>query len=126
MTNSDEQAFTFDWQRRPEGFLKWMIPVLLGDLAGSETWDRLREATSGFTEVELRIQVNDIEMPVEKFIANIERRMDWHVKAEVERLISSIPRLALLRDAMDNADHALSHRLREILREAGVDLEDKE
>jgi hypothetical protein len=120
---SSSTGFTYDWQQQPDNFLKWLLPTLIS--AGDrEMFECLSEATDKFTNVTLTIQVNGVNVPVENFLSGVESNMTYYANKEAARLVTSIPRLERLREAMDDADHALRERLVQIMAEAGVDLGD--
>ena len=119
-------GFVFDWQKcGSDDFLKWMIPTLISGL-DSSVMDQLNILTNGWQEVELRVQINGVEVPTDKFVSGIENNMNFFVRKEANRLVASIRRLEELREVMDQADRVLSRRLRDTLADAGVELEDED
>lgn len=114
-------AFVYDWQRDDEGFLKWMLPCLITGI-NKEVFDQLSDSTNKWTHIELRIQVNGVDVPAENFLSSVKRNMTYYANQEAQRLVSEIPELRRLHDLMEEADMALRQRLAQILTDAGVEI----
>ena len=114
--------FKFDWQARNEDFVKWMFVHLIADQRKVDNFDELSNATKGFTNVEITMQVNGVEVNAQNFIESVEEAYKQHAERAAKQMVDdAIPDLWDLREAVDDAQHALTRKLREAMRENGVE-----
>lgn len=90
-------------------FLHWILPVVLSDLLQREGVERLKEATTNFTEVTMTMQINGIEVDAEAFIDATQRHMKVRVEEEAARLVEGSPE----RESIRAADDAVTQILEE-------------
>jgi hypothetical protein len=116
-------TYTFDWQKEPENFLKWMVPHLLAGLKDDdETFDKIYDATDGFENVTLTIQINGVDIPVKHFVDSIAMNMDVQVELAARQMIKDIPKLKKLKNLMDLFEVEMLNRMQQIARENNLDL----
>ncbi len=115
--------FQFDWQARGEDFVKWMFVHLIADQRDADPqFERLSEATDKFTNVKLTMQVNGIEVNAKNFIESVEFAYKQHAENTAKEIVAeAIPDLSELQDAVFEAQRALEKKLRESMRNVGVE-----
>lgn len=121
----DPGPFVFDWQREPENFLKWLIPNIIVGIDPA-TYRSLSAATDRFTRVELTMQVNGVELDTRSAVRGIEDNLDHAVRRAVAERLTELAEVTRLRELLDETERAFEERLRELAREAGIELGDRE
>lgn len=107
---------TFSWRELPEGnFLRWMVVHLIsGDrINGNNDFETLSKITKDFTEVNLTIQINGVEVPVDSFVEAIELNMNHIAKREAAEIVEN--NLDGMRDKMYDIENALSEAHQKVL-----------
>lgn len=113
----------YDWQAdKEDSFLKWMVVNLLSGLPTPKV-DELGEATDKFQRINLTIQINGVDVPVDHFVSSIESNMQCLARREAEAMLQAIPQLTALRAGLEQAEAAATGHLRGLLKVAGMDLE---
>jgi len=118
--------FRFDWQAAPEGFLKWLLPVLVANRRGEDQFDELSKITDKFTDVRLTIQVNGLEVDAENFLNGVEHNMEYYAKVEARRLLDEVGRFDDLEDLLASAKRTVMQDVEQRLSAAGIELPDRE
>lgn len=116
-------SFQFDWQNRKEDFVKWMFVHLIADKRQEDPkFEKLSVATNGFTDVNITMQVNGIEVDAKNFIESVEYAYKSHAENTAKEIVAeAIPDLSDLQDAVFEAQRALEKKLRESMRSVGVE-----
>jgi molecular chaperone GrpE (heat shock protein) len=114
--------FQFDWQARDEDFVKWMFVHLIADNRKEDPkFEKLSEATDQFRNVKLTMQVNSIEVNAQNFIESVENAIRQYTRSAAKELINEIiPDLDELQEAVYNAQHALSKKIKNSFKSAGI------
>jgi hypothetical protein len=108
----------FDWHQQGENsFRKWLIPSLC---SGDEI-DLLSEATDRFTNIEIAIQINGVEIDASGWIDRLEEAFDREVPRHARKMIEDVPRLTELYDAVQDLEREVRRKIFELAREAGID-----
>lgn len=93
---ADYKPWSFDWhQENRKGdygsFLGWMIPTLIayGHLGESahDLGDRIGDASDGFKDVRITMQVNGIEVDPAHFVEGVESNMRWTAQKRAQELV---------------------------------------
>ena len=119
----DSKKHTFDWHKEPEGFLKWMLTHVAAASKDDELFDELSDASDQFTNVELQILVNGVEVDAKGFVERIEWAMDRGVEDEAKRLVRDMHRLGDLKDAVHDFERGIKNKMREFARDQGIELD---
>lgn len=119
-----ERAFRFNWQDAPEGIAKWLLVAVIPASQRPDIIPRLSEATNKFTEVDLTIQVNGIEVDAGALLDRIERTMNYRAQVEAQRLLDGIGRFDDLQNLLDRVQLAAKTAVRQRLRAAQFELHD--
>jgi Mg2+ and Co2+ transporter CorA len=86
---------TFDWHElNHDGFLSWMVVHLVavdrnaGN--GEDIFEQLSERTKRFTEVDMKISINGIDIPVDTFVDRIQGNMKYYARRASEEIAGDI------------------------------------
>jgi hypothetical protein len=118
--------FQFDWQARGEDFVKWMFVHLIAEKHGVDhspkiDFEELSDATNGFRNVQLTMQVNGIEVNAQNFIESVENAIKQYAEQAAQQIVAeSIPDLEELQDTVYHAQKAIADRLKNSLKSAGI------
>lgn len=107
---------TFSWRELPEGdFLKWMVVHLISSdrVDGDNDFRHLSVITKEFTEINLTIKINGVDIPVDSFVEAIERNMNHIAKREAAEIVEN--NLDGMRDKMYDIENALSEAHQKVL-----------
>lgn len=123
-------TFTFDWQaeaRKSRGsFLEWLIPELVTCLEWhGKSWELIRERSKGYTDVQLTIQINGVEVDPKSFLEGVESNMTHQAQRGAEELVGSITDLEALHDSIDELASGVRDKVRELLRANGIEPRDE-
>jgi hypothetical protein len=122
-------SHTFDWHKEPEGFLRWMIVNLLthplNHATGEELTGRVAEASKDFTELTLTIQLNGVEVPTEYFVNSVKNNMDYFAERAAREMLNSIPKLAALRNRLEDFESQVNDRVTELARQLNIDQDEE-
>lgn len=116
------EEFRFDWQAEGENtFLKWMIPLLLGDvLKDDRKHEEMVEATAKWTDITLTIQINGVEMPVREFLIGIEHNMNYYAEKEATRMLQEASSFPKLRDDLSALEAGVRVQMRGVAQALGL------
>jgi hypothetical protein len=116
-------AETFDWHSEPEGVLKWALPTLLAELpGGADAHAELARRTRNWSRVELRVLVNDVELPARRLLEGLVRSLDFEVDRVVARRLRQVSWLETLTLHVEALERALAERVRDAAVELNVPL----
>jgi hypothetical protein len=114
-------VFTFDWHKRDEDFLKWMLLALVSPTQG-EIFEELSEATKGWTKVEMEILINGKQMPVEHFVDRLKTNMQYQAEKAAKEKIRDMLDLRKLQEAIEEFQHSAENKIYELAAEAGIEM----
>lgn len=119
-----KMTFTFDWQKREEDFLKWMLINLISGIRDdSELFDKLTKETAKWTNVELTIQINGHDVPVGQFIEGIERNMHYFAEKAAKERLRDMPELIELEDAIASFRHEATNKICDMANKIGIEID---
>jgi hypothetical protein len=110
----------YNWQAEPEGFLKWLLASIIPK---NSDFEKLSDATDKFSNIELSISVNGIEMDAEAFLNGVQRIMNHNVELEANSLLSQFGRFDELREMLDAAEYAAKKAIEDELTKNGISIE---
>lgn len=114
----------FDWQKRDEDFVKWMFVHLIADKRQEDPrFETLSSATKGFTDVQITMQVNGIEVNAQNFIESVENAYRQHAERTAKDLVRDMPRMQELEDVLAEAQRQAKSAIEEAFARAGIDLD---
>lgn len=116
----------FDWHNEPEGFFKWLLPHILVS-KNHDLIDELSDKTDKFTDVQLTIQVNGVELDaqhfMDAFLAWTESGIKNFAKEMVQEPLSElVPDLQQLQETVQNAERAIRNEIQKKLKAAGIEI----
>jgi hypothetical protein len=120
-------AFVYDWHRESEGFKKWLLPTLLGDVIRDDSvLELLRERSNGFSAIELRVTVNDYEVDAGRFIDVLESTLEHSAQDAAREHVGRIAELRDLRHAIDEITDRLHEQVSRVAHKHGIELNDRD
>ncbi len=117
-------AHTFDWHAEADqSFLGWAFLHFAGfSEIGREKFDRVSDLSNRFTNVELGITVNGVEMDAKAFIDAVDQAMNWAVEREAAKMIASSAQLHGLHEALQDLERGVKEHAIQLAAEAGIEL----
>lgn len=123
-----DDVLRFNWQDAPEGFLRWLLPTVVGELAtlpgGPELYDRLTDATEAWTRVELGVTVNGVAVPTGELVVGLERWVADTARDVADAWLRRNAALSETVTALEVVQRVAAARLRELALAAGLDLDE--
>jgi hypothetical protein len=120
-------VFTFDWQAEPEGFKKWLVPTLLGDVIRDDDLRELMRRRSGnWRKVELDVRVNGVPVDGERFLARLEHAIHDSAERAAARRVDEVRDLTRLRDVVEEVADQLRSAVETIAYQNGIELRDRD
>lgn len=113
------EEYRFDWQAQGgaagRSFEGWLIPTLLTGTDWDATKDALHEATKGWTDVLVTVQINGVEVNAQGFFSSIDRNLTYLIEREARRLVEDDERLNDIAEAayrfQEDCKRAAKYRL---------------
>lgn len=121
----DEKTFKFNWQKEPEGFLKWLIPHVLpkdDPKATMSAVDQLSKATDKFTNVELTMLINGIKVDARRFLTRVEQNMEYYARQEAARMLNEIAGFDEVQERLDTIRMHFISEVESTFRKHGIEL----
>ena len=127
MSPDAPKPFVFDWhaERNEGGFLKWFLPTVMVGLSQAR-FDELSERTSGFTEVQVQVLVNGVEVNAEHFLQGVERNLEATARDEARRMLDEVGGLGALEERIGEIRDHLITQVENALSERGIELPSRE
>jgi hypothetical protein len=114
------EKYVFDWLKLPQdSFLKWFFLTVVPS-QDAEWFERIRQASAGFREVELDIRINGESVPVEHFIDVLQQTLENQAQNAAEEMIET--GLPGVREMLEAAEEAIRETIKDKLRAAGITL----
>lgn len=122
--------YRFNWHdevtHRPS-FKEWLIPTLLGSTGNDrEKLDALAEATQAWTDVNVTVQINGIDVDPEDFFDSVERNLSSITADKARELVDGDERLQELGNAMSSLLRALRFEGRLALDRLGIEWDEED
>lgn len=117
---ADDLGVRFNYLAEPNTFRRWFLAHVVTDPTRSnpELLAELSARTNNFTDVHVRVLVNDVEVDGGSFLANAERQIQRAARVEAVRLVREVTDLTEvhrvlhdLADAVEGEVHAAARRL---------------
>lgn len=125
MVSSEETTYRYNWQDLPEyplGFFRWLLPTLLAHVP-HETVDMLSDMTKQFTDVDLGVTINGVEVDTRHFMESIEHNMTAMTNDAARELVRDHLGMDTLIDGVNELERQLRQELVRRARKLGIDLE---
>lgn len=120
MTNRPDVE-AYDWHAEPEGVLKWLIPTLLADV-DQVTREDLDRCTESWRRVELRVLVNDVELPARALLEGLVSSFDYELDRLTAERLRQVTWLETLQLHVEALESALAKHVRDAARELNLPL----
>lgn len=81
----------FNWHELDhDGFLSWMVVNLVtAQRINKQTesdFERISEATDGFKNVDMKITINEIDVPVDYFVKQVKNNMEYYARQVADEI----------------------------------------
>jgi hypothetical protein len=108
----------FDWKNLPQNdFKRWLLVNLLASDPGDrDLIAELSELTDHYTNVEVTMQINGVEIDANKFFGYVEYTMDQRVEHGIKQIVEETPELDEFAETVRQTDKELAAKLREIVK----------
>lgn len=114
----------FNWQdEREHSPKKWLVPVLITPLTkgrDNKKFREIEEATAGFTNVEITMQINGIEVSVDHFLARLEDNIEHAAREEARAQLDSVEGFPALKVKLAEIELAVTRHLEEMVAQAEI------
>lgn len=88
-------SFTFDYhQEGYDSFLGWMLISMVArqrEMGDDEFFDKLKEASAGFSNVEMSITINGLEVNVPSFLDRLQDVLNYKAETAAQEKLQCIP-----------------------------------
>ena len=88
-----------------EGFTAWMIINLVTQAREDGQYDQLDELTNKWTDIDLTVQVNGVDISPEHFLKGVESNMHYWAEKKAARAVESV--LDGVRDEVEKVEDIL-------------------
>lgn len=133
-----DEGYTINWHDLGsyddyEAFLKWAIVMLTVDQRDVDTGrqstelvDELKEATNGFTEVTLTVQINGVEVDPEHFMRGVKYNLQQIAQKTARDKLNTLTAFTDLRNTLTTLEATANRRVRQVASALNVELRDEE
>lgn len=121
-------TFTFDYHNENQNsFLGWMLVHLTSGLSTYPAlWETIQKKTKGFSQVELTMQINGIDVPVDKFIEGIENNMQFYAEQAAAAKLDAVDDIYEVSEELEALKNVLRERKRAIAEKYDIKLYDED
>ena len=106
----------FDWQdAEHDSFVKYVITTLIADKT-KEEFDELSNLTNKWTDIELSIFINGIEVNAQAFLDGVDRNMHYYAKDYAKDLVHE----KLNIEAIDQLNDVIKATKKRIIEDFGL------
>lgn len=118
-------ALTFDWHKENrESFRSWIVINLIAYSTspgkGEEFFDKVKEASDNFTNCEITIQINGIEVDAEQMLDRIAENMEWQAERKAKEIVKQLPGFSDIEEALEIASKAIKKKFLGELKNLGI------
>ena len=119
--------YRFNWHETgEEDFQRWLIPTILADLPREQSrFDELSELTRNWSDVNVTVQINGVEVDPAGFFTSIERNITYLTEREAARLVGDNARLSEIHSVLDTFERVIRREARMALGSLGIDLQEE-
>jgi len=120
--------YRFNWHETgQDDFQRWLIPTILADLPREQSrFDELSELTGNWSDVNVTVQINGVDVDPTGFFTSIERNLTYLTEREAERLIREEADLTAVYTAINRFQNAVRREMNEALIGLGIDPREEE
>lgn len=121
-------ADTFNYYDDTHGFLSRSLLVMLSEARladredGESFYEELRIRSDDFSKVKLSIQVNDLDVDANRFMARLEKAMDFEVQHRVGEKLKAVEEINEIEDELTNVRDILKQRVNQLADKYGIEL----
>jgi hypothetical protein len=119
---------TFDYYADDKSFLAWALLTMLGQAkeAGRDDeenfYEELKDRSNIFTEVELSIKLNGLDVDAAAFMARIEKAMELDVERKVAEKLEGIREITEVEDELAELRDVLKQRVNQLANKYNIEL----
>lgn len=120
--------YRFNWHETgQDDFQRWLIPTILADLPRDQSrFDELSELTGNWSDVNVTVQINGVEVDPTGFFTSIERNLTYLTEREAERLVREEADLTAVYTTINRFQDAVRREMNEALIGLGIDPREEE
>jgi hypothetical protein len=118
----------FDYYANTNSFLAWALLTMLGQAkeAGRDDeenfYEELKDRSNIFTEVELSIKLNGLDVDAAAFMARIEKAMELDVERKVAEKLEGIREITEVEDELAELRDVLKQRVNQLAAKYDIEL----
>lgn len=122
---------TFDYYANSQSFICWALITMLGEAreagrdAEEDFYNTLKERSNNFSEVEMSIKLNGIEVDATKFMQRIDTLIDTMVERKVAEKLSGIKEIEQIQEELDGLGDVLRLRVYQLAEKYDIKLDDR-
>lgn len=103
----------FNWHELDrESFLSWMVVHLIAGRSNEKLFTELSVSTNGFTEVDMHISINGVELDVKRFADSVRRNMEYMAEQAAKDTLAEYGELNTFREILDEFQDSVAEKLR--------------
>lgn len=120
--------YRFNWHETgQDDFQRWLIPTILADLPREQSrFDELSELTGNWSDVNVTVQINGVDVDPTGFFTSIERNLTYLTEREAERLVREEADLTAVYTTINRFQDAVRREMNEALIGLGIDPREEE
>lgn len=120
--------YRFNWHETgQDDFQRWLIPTILADLPREQSrFDELSELTGNWSDVNVTVQINGVEVDPTGFFTSIERNLTYLTEREAERLVRGNDRLNEINSVLTTFERVIRFEAGLALGRLGIDMREEE
>jgi uncharacterized membrane protein YgaE (UPF0421/DUF939 family) len=113
-------ADTFDYYANSKSFICWALINMLGEAreagrdAEEDFFEELKRRSNTFSEVEMSIKLNGLEVDASKFMQRIDTLIDTMVERKTQEKLEAIQEISEIEDELANVRHILKQRVNQL------------
>jgi hypothetical protein len=102
----------FNWHELDtESFLSWMVVNLIAGRSNEKLFTELSESTNGFTEVDMHITINGVELDPKHFADSIQHNMTYMAEQAAKEMLTELGELDTLRESLNDFQENVAEKL---------------
>lgn len=94
----------FDYYENEDEFLGWSLISLIATTS-REKHEELAEATKSWSEIDIKVSINGINIPYEHFFKSIENNMKWWAEKKATSMVEDV--MDGVREEVDKVEDVL-------------------
>lgn len=121
-------ANTFDYYADSNKFICWALINMLGEAreagrdAEEDFFEELKRRSNTFSEVEMSIKLNGLEVDATKFMERIDQLIDRMVERKVQEKLEGIQEITEVEDELAELRNVLKQRVNQLADKYGIEL----